>query len=241
MLDRDQAKRIVHAGELSKTNRLLVCLAVGDEPKSVADVREITRGIGISGAKAWNVSALLAASKGHAIRTPAGWELSARGKLSVESLAGPLLLPGPPKAATSLRSCLPAIASADTRSFVEEAVSCLERGLYRAAVVLSWVGAVSLLYSHVLSTNLSAFNAEAKKRNPKWKDAKTGDDLALMKEHDFLQILLSLSILGKSVKEQLDACLKLRNACGHPNSYHTGENRVSSHIETLTQNVFAEF
>jgi len=53
---------------------------------------------------------------------------------------------------------------------------------------------------------------------PKWKAAKTVDDLATMKEAEFLSVLEALSIIGKSVKQELDRCLRLRNGCGHPNS-----------------------
>jgi len=47
--------------------------------------------------------------------------------------------------------------------------------------------------------------------------------------------------MGKNVKTELEGCLKLRNGCGHPNSLVVGENKVSAHIETLMQNVFAKF
>jgi hypothetical protein len=112
---------------------------------------------------------------------------------------------------------------------------------YRAAVVLSWAGAVALLYDYVVANHLAAFNIEANKRDAKWKSAKNSDDLALMKEFDFLQILQALSIIGKSVKTELERALKFRNGCGHPNSLQIGENKVAAHIEDLTLNVFAKF
>jgi hypothetical protein len=62
-----------------------------------------------------------------------------------------------------------------------------------------------------------------------------------MKEYDFLQILESISVIGKNVKTELEACLRLRNACGHPNSLRLAEHRVNSHIETLVLNVYARF
>ena len=62
-----------------------------------------------------------------------------------------------------------------------------------------------------------------------------------MKEADFLQVLESISILGKSVKAELEGCLKLRNGCGHPNSLKVSEHRVTAHIEILVLNVFAVF
>ena len=109
---------------------------------------------------------------------------------------------------------------------------------------LSWVGAVGLMYNHVITKDLASFNAEAQRRDPKWKAAQTPDDLARMKEGDFLDIIATqpLSIIGKNVKEELkNNCLQLRNACGHPSSLVIGENKVAAHLEILILNVFSRF
>jgi hypothetical protein len=62
-----------------------------------------------------------------------------------------------------------------------------------------------------------------------------------MKEFEFLQVLVGISVLGKNVKEELEVCLKLRNGCGHPNSLVVGEHKTSAHLETLIQNVYTCF
>jgi hypothetical protein len=93
----------------------------------------------------------------------------------------------------------------------------------------------------VVVNHLAAFNAEASKRDGRWKPARTTDDLSLMKEHDFLQVLHAISVLGKNVKQELEHRLKLRNGCGHPNSLQIAEHSVASHIEILALNVFAKF
>ena len=62
-----------------------------------------------------------------------------------------------------------------------------------------------------------------------------------MKEHEFLQVLAAISVLGKNVKDELEGCLKLRNGCGHPNTLTVGESKAAAHVETLIQNVFAKF
>jgi hypothetical protein len=103
------------------------------------------------------------------------------------------------------------------------------------------VGALAVLYDYVIASHLAEFNAEARRRDAKWPDAKTLDDLARMKEHDLLQVLEATSLIGKSVKAELEGCLKLRNGCGHPNSLQLADNRVAAHIETLVLNVFSVF
>ena len=148
------------------------------------------------------------------------------------------------KTETQLRSLLSGMTSKQTAAFLEEAIACFESGHCRACVVLSWVGAISLLYDRIIQHHLAVFNTEAQARDSEWKAAKTKDDLARMKEADFLDIIAAppLSIIGKSVKEELkNNCLQLRNACGHPNSLAVGESRVASHLETLILNVFQPF
>ena len=146
-----------------------------------------------------------------------------------------------PPQAKSLRAHLQKRTSKDTRAFVEEAVSCFERKLYRSAVVLTWIGAISVIYEHVVANKLAEFNAEALKRDAKWRPAKNADGLGRIGEFDFLQICQALGVIGKNVREELEVCLKLRNGCGHPNSLKVAESRVAAHIETLMQNVFEVF
>lgn len=239
MLDEAAAKQVAHSGKQTQTTKLLICLAIGDKPKQVAEIRKLGKDIGLAGVAKWNVSQLLSASNG-AINTSAGWELNQEGRKTVETLAGPLMSI-PAKAATNLRAHLSKIKNTDTRDFVEHAIACFEFKQYRAAVVLSWVGAIALIYDYVVAHELAAFNTEAKKRNAKWKDAKTTDDLTLMKEYDFLQVLHAISVIGKNVKQELEPRLTLRNGCGHPNSLQIAEHVVASHIEILILNVFAKF
>jgi len=97
------------------------------------------------------------------------------------------------------------------------------------------------LHDYAVSKHLVNINAEALKRNPNWKSAKTTDDLGKINEAAFLEIAATVSMIGKNVKNELDACLKLRNACGHPNSLKIGPNKVAAHLEILALNVYVVF
>ena len=123
-------------------------------------------------------------------------------------------------------------------------ISSMEHECYRSAVVLSWCGAIALLREHILndSSLLAASNAEAKKRNPKWKDVQVADDFSRMLEYGFLQVLPAVSTkVFKNLKQELEAALKLRNSCGHPNSLVVGKQKVLAHVEILSENVFTKF
>ena len=242
MLDSGILKNLLHQSELSNTDKLLLCMALDVEaPKGVKEIKEIARKSGLRKAQDWNVSLYLSRSNGSAIRVDEGWELTTDGKKRVAQLSGSVVSSEVPKIAASLRAHLAGISNADTVAFLDEAIRCFETKLYRAAVVISWVGAASLLYDYAVQHKLNDFNIEAKRRDTKWKDAKNKDDLANMKEYDFLQVLCALSVIGKSVKDELEGCLKFRNGCGHPNSLKIGESRVSGHIESLTLNIFSKF
>jgi hypothetical protein len=232
---------LLHQPGISNQNRLLLCLAT-DPSKAhpLTEVRDVAAKAGWK-TNGTNLSVYLGRAKGLAILTPDGWQLTTAGKDHVAHIAKLPAKKAASPAATSLRAHVAKLKDANTRAFIEEAVSCLENSLFRSAVVLSWVGAISVLYDHVMANKLAEFNVEATKRNQKWKTAKKKDDLALMGEYDLLQVLHAISVIGKNVKDELEGCLKLRNGCGHPNSLKIADTRVAAHIETLLLNVFDQF
>ena len=242
MLDTETIKELLADSKFSSKDKLLIALAhTPISPKQISEVRDLIVGLGQRDARKWNISSYLSKAKPFCIRGSDGWELTARGREHVAAIAGPLLPSVTKLVVSALRKELGGIASTACRSFVEEAIHALEAKLYRSAIVLAWVGAISLLYEHVIAHKLADFNSEALKRDSKWRLAKTADDLTRIKEHDFLQILVAISVLGKNVKDELEVCLKLRNGCGHPNSLVVGEHKASAHLETLIQNVFSKF
>lgn len=238
MVRADLLKEWLTRPDLPRSDRLFLVLATdGARPKAVKEVRNLAVGAGARDAKKWNISEILRRAPG-AVNTAAGWELNNDGKNRVAEIVG---VAATPAVANSLRAALANITEAKTHAFLEEAVRCCEAHLYRAAVVLSWVGAVSLPHAEVVAKHLPAFNAEAQRRDPKWRPAKSADGLARIDEFQFLQIIASLEIIGKNVKDELEGCLKLRNACGHPSSLKIAESRVAAHVELLMLNVFARF
>jgi hypothetical protein len=176
-----------------------------------------------------------------AINTPNGWELSEAGKQHLKTLGVAKVSPAAVKVATDLRALLAKVQDYDTRVFVEEAVQCYESEFYRSAVVMSWLAAVHVLKREVHQSYLAAFNAEASRVDGRWKAAKTTDDLGRMQEAEFLERIAAISVIGKNVKDELLACLKTRNGCGHPNTLKVSTNKVASHIEMLLLNVFHPF
>ena len=234
-----ELKRLLH-GDYTRLDKLLLSLASIGQPCQVAEIRSRAQDAGYRIPKTWNVSDYLGRSGGKAIRVPSGWEITNAGlqhllDLGVSSIQAQSVV------ATDLRATLSNIQDANVQTFVEEAVVCYETGLHRSAIVMSWVGAVAVLHDYIKTRHLHSFNAEAKRRNRKWKAATTTDELGKMKESEFLDVICSLSVIGPNVKAELKSCLGRRNACGHPSSLKVGANAAAHHLETLLLNVFACF
>ena len=227
--------------DLSQPDKLFLILATFDQPCQVKDMRDQAKEAGFRITAGWNPSASLGRSKGLAIRTPKGWEITDAGRQHLRNLGVTKISPAAVQVATDLRAELPNIENEDTRAFVEEAIKCYEAELYRSAIVMSWLAAVDVLHNHVHAKHLKAFNTEAKRVDSRWKDAKTTDDLGRMGEAEFLDRIAALSIVGKNVKKELTNCLDRRNGCGHPNSLKIGANTAAHHLEILLLNVFKVF
>ncbi|MCW9033743.1 MAG: hypothetical protein OQJ97_05940 [Rhodospirillales bacterium] len=238
----EQIKQLIHSNKFSKTDQLLLILSFNkNQPKTVNDIKEIAIEIGIPSAKKLNISQLLGGSRNKAIKTPNGWELGPLGIERVNSYGIYFDFPETIKIADDLRSITNQISDLNIQSFLKEAISSLENKSYRSAVIVSWIGAVAVLYNFILKNKLAELNIEAKNRNPKWKNAVSFDDLADMKEDSFLDICHKISVIGKSAKDELKSRLKMRNGAGHPNSFLIGENMVKAHIESLIKNVYQKF
>jgi hypothetical protein len=240
LLKASELKNWLHR-DLSRADKVLLVLASDEANWQVAEIKARALDAGLREIAKWNVSQILAGTKGLAITTPKGWELTDAGKQHLKSLGVSKISPAAVQIATDLRNLLTDVKDAETQAFVQEAVACYELEFYRSAVVMSWLAAVHVLKNTVIKHHLAAFNAEAARIDQKWKRASTTDDIGRMQEVDFLDRIAAISVIGKNVKEELQKCLKLRNGCGHPNSLKVSTNVVASHIEILLLNVFRPF
>lgn len=239
-MDKSRLKDLLVKSEYSRRDKILLCLATDDyRPKQIKEIFNLAVGNGLRAAARWNISQILKDTGDLVVRIDGGWELTSDGRRVIAEIAGPSARTAVPSVASSVRQYLRKITDENTKRFLEEAIECYEQNHYRAAVVLSWAGAVSALQQHVMQHHLVNFNIEAKSRLPAWKTAKTPDDLSLMKDTEFLTVLEKISVIGKNVKKELGNCLDLRNACGHPSSLQLGPARVLAHLELLILNVFS--
>lgn len=186
MLGQAELKSWLHK-PLAQLDKLLLLLGSFDGPCQVRDIRKRATEAGFRMPSNWNPSAVLGRSGGLAIRTPAGWEISDAGRQHLRNLGVSEISPAAAQVAVDLRNELSNIKDDETRTFVEESIRCYEFGLYRPAIVMSWLATVHTLHMYVLKHDLHGFNTEATRVDGRWKPAKTTDDLGRMKESDFLR------------------------------------------------------
>jgi len=235
-------KNLLCRKDFSQLDKLLIILSIDSQkPKQVKEIIELGIELGVSKIKTWPISSRLSRVSDKVIHTPNGWELTSLGLEYVSNITGIQIGSQPSPIPSNLRKHLGNINNADTKKFLEEAICCFEYHLYRSAIVLSWVGSVSILYEWVIANKLIEFNGELVTKFPNSKPIKTVSDFGKLKEKDFLDILYSIAVIDKNVKQELEKCLILRNSCGHPNKLKIAENTVAAHLEILSLNVFEIF
>ncbi len=234
-------KNTINNTEISRKDKILILINENkNSPKAINDIKSLGKENGLREIEKWNISMILQSLKGQVIRVNEGWILT---NLGLDTLQSKDYVTSSPITQNYKKLLLASssIKSEYVRDFIIEAIKSLQYGLLKASVVFSWVGAISLLYENVEKNHLKDFNLEAKKRFPKWNDAKNIDGLTKMKEYDFLQIIEHIGIIGKNTKNELENCLKLRNSCGHPSTLKIGESVVAAHIEILLLNIYQKF
>lgn len=189
MLNRDLLTELLARPELPRREAILSILATEiDQPKAITEIKKIGKQYGLRSIENWNVADILIRSKGLCTKLKDGWVLTPTGSRIVSELV-PNQTPHVRNISSVLRQLIEGIKDSDTQQFLTEAAFCFDSGCYRAAIVLSWVGAVSILHDFIVTYKLNEFNQEAIRRNPKWQNAKNSDDLSRMKEKDFLDVL----------------------------------------------------
>lgn len=101
------------------------------------------------------------------------------------------------------------VADKDARSFIEEAILCLQVGALRAAVVFLWSGAIRTLHQNAWSAGAGAVNGAIQKHDPKGRPLRKADDFANVKDSVALKAFRDLGIIDKGQKVTLKEARRL--------------------------------
>lgn len=230
---------------------VLLLLAHLDQPAPTATIRNKGKQIGFRNMADWNLTDVLrkAARDGQVAQLDKGWRILAPGLRVIEGHYTP---ESAIVAETrhSLRIHSQKITDAQRRAFVDETIKSFDVKAYRAAVVLSWVGAANIIQDHIVENHQAAFNAAGAARLMKASTAgnkynftpvRSSKDFGVIGESEMLQLCQDAGILHKAEKQILQDRLDLRNQCGHPNPISIAEHVVASHIEILMLNVYSKY
>ena len=230
---------------------VLLLLAHVEQPAPPMQIKNKGSGIGFRIVTQWNLSAVLkgAAREGLVAQLANGWKLTTPGLRALEShyqAEAPMVA----ETRHSLKLHLEKINDEQRRAFLDEAVRSFDVKAYRAAIVLSWVGAAHIVQEHIISKHRDTFNVAGAARAAKYAAAgkafsfipvKSIKDFGTVGEADMLQICQDAGILHKAEKQVLEDRLNLRNQCGHPNPIEIGEHTVAHHIEVLMLNIYSKY
>jgi hypothetical protein len=229
--------------DISKTDKYLLIVAMHDGPMKANDIRAVARQNGWRDGAGSLPGDYLKQTK-NAIYVPNGWTVTQACKKSLADRrlmnAAGVLTP----VTEALERYLMDVHDPENARFVEEAVQCVKNKSYRSAIVLTWVGAVYLLYQHVLKHRLAEFNQEGHRRFQKkgWSDVGDVDGLATtVTESVFLNMLEHIGVVTKAEQKELQNCLDRRNTAGHPNSASFEEVTVGAHIHELISKVYRKY
>lgn len=192
-----------------------------------------------------NVADLLAKS-GEQVDSPGSengrrlWELTDTGERHVRDLLGlPSADPEIEHDVGSLSTLAAQVADETVRSYVDEAIKCLQAGALRAAVVFLWTGAIRTLHEEALKKGATTINTALQKQDPKTRAVSRIEHFAWVGDRVFLDASPDMGLLDKGQKDTLIEGLNLRNRCGHPTKFKPGAKKVSGFIEDVLGIVFA--
>ena len=240
--------------ELARTGQrapLLLLLSQLEQPAATAKIRDKGVQVRFRDLTQWNLTNVLknAAKDGLVAQLATGWRLLEPGFKTIDAHYRP-------EAAIiretrhALKAHLLKIPNDQRRAFVEEAIKSFDVKAYRAAVVLSWVGAAHIIQDYIVLNHRAAFNAAGVARAARvaangtkysFTPVKSKKDFGVIGEADMLQLCQDAGILHKAEKQILQDRLDLRNQCGHPNPIVIAEHAVASHIEILMLNVYSKY
>jgi hypothetical protein len=211
-----------------------------DKPQmTAAEVKSALVAAKIPKAKTWNVNDVLGKSAPfvHAPGADGGvflFELTDTGERAVRDQLGlPTAEPEVEHDVGALQHLAASLSDEQVKSYISEALTCLQIGALRATVVFVWTGAVATLRDTVWAHGAPAIDAAVKAHRPNAPDFKKKDDFAYVNDANLLQVAQDLAVVDKTQKQRLQEALDLRNSCGHPSKYSVGEKKVSAFIEDV--------
>ncbi|HEY3320084.1 MAG TPA: hypothetical protein VGP72_06445 [Planctomycetota bacterium] len=112
----------------------------------------------------------------------------------------------------------------------QQALECVEYGIFRAAHVMAWAGFADLLEEKLASDSFVKLHA----RNPAWSKYTTVEDLREnVNEYQLIEAARALGLFSKPAMKALHGLLSKRNECAHPSAYQPELNETLGYVSEL--------
>lgn len=112
----------------------------------------------------------------------------------------------------------------------EEALSCIEHGLHRAAHVMAWAGFIDFFQRKLVSTGMD----RVIRLRPDWARYRSIEEL---REHvsdfELIRTGAEMGLVSRNEMKTLHGLLSIRNECAHPSSYSPALNESLGYVAQL--------
>lgn len=135
------------------------------------------------------------------------------------------------------------------QEYLKEAISCVEGGCFRAAVILGWCATVDKLHKKIIKIGLDKFNHSSlqmaaissgryKRFNKKYDLHNLAELRMTVFDNDLLWVLEFIGLIDGNEHEKLEICFTIRNTCAHPGDSNITLENITSFFSDLNQLVF---
>lgn len=113
---------------------------------------------------------------------------------------------------------------------LQEALACIQRGIYRAAHVMAWAAFMDFLEQKLASDGL----AKVRSVRQGWAKYSTIEEIREnVPEYQLVEAARDVKLISKSGMKTLHGLLSKRNECAHPSSYKPGLNESLGYVSEL--------
>jgi hypothetical protein len=154
----------------------------------------------------------------------------------------------PASSLSLLHKILSDLPDPEENEYLQEAISCAQRGFLRAAVVLGWCAAIDRIHRRIEDLGFAKFSvasaqmaSQQKGRFKKFNSPQTIGSLGEMREvfdSIVLWVIEGMGMIDSNEHTRLRSCFEMRCHCGHPGDAPITEYNLMSFFSDLNEIVF---
>lgn len=147
-----------------------------------------------------------------------------------------------------LHNILSNLPDANENEYLKEAISCAQRGFFRAAVVLGWCATIDRIHRRIENVGLAKFNVTsaqmASQAKGRYRQFNTPQNINSINElrgvfdKIILRIVEGMGMIDTNQHTRLGSCFDMRCQCAHPGEAPVTEYNLISYFSDINEIVF---